>query len=201
MDGRTPKKSKFLSLFIFLTVFGSTSTQAAVVELSGMLSYGRAQFATGYNSIQRRYTADIAFKFTSVSSIEFEYTDSDTRVSYPTTVGNLIAQSTTANIRYHDRVYSGNWVQNLVSSKWLIQPYFKIGGGRMVRQYTEALPEFGYSSTTTENTVTGVAGLGIRIFLTKNMALKGEFSTYVPKFHFKSWKENELFSSGLSWLF
>jgi hypothetical protein len=41
----------------------------------------------------------------------------------------------------------------------------------------------------------------LRLFLTKNMAIKSEFKTYVPNFHYKQWKENQNTSFGLSWLF
>jgi len=203
MDGNT---RKYKILYIVVLLLGnlfqfSTTAFSAVIEVSGMMSYGRSRFADGYNSTQRRYTGSLEFKFTPVSSIQFEYTDSTTKVSYLTNVGTLLTYYTTEAITYDDKIYSANWVQNLVPSKWLVQPYFKIGGGKMTRKYSKEYPQFGLKESVTDNSVTGVAGLGLRIFITRSMALKGEFNTYVPNFHFKSWKENQLFSTGVSWVF
>lgn len=203
MDGRKPQKTIRFYLLAALAaqIFISTLSVAAIIETSFMANFDRAKFAGNYNTSQRRLTADLDFKFTAVSSIQIEYVDSVSKASYPTNVGTLLPHYTADNVTYQDRVYSVNWVQNLVPSKWVIQPYFKVGGGRMVRKYREELPEFNYVTTASENIVTGVGGLGLRIFLTKNMAIKGEFSTYVPKFHYKSWKDNEQVSYGISWTF
>jgi hypothetical protein len=116
-------------------------------------------------------------------------------------VGAMLPYYTQEATTYRDKIYSFNWVQNLVSSKWIIQPYVVFGGGKMSRKLIKEYPELGLKDTAEENVVTGTGGVGIRIFLTRNMALKGEFKAYVPKFHFAQWKENQLLSGGLSWLF
>jgi len=194
MDGRV---FRIFLLILFLPI----TADAAAVEISGMLAYSKADFADGYKSVQRRYTASIDFKFTSVSALQFEYTDSVTKVSYLTNVGSLLSYYTQEAITYRDKIYSFNWVQNLVPSKWILQPYFLIGGGRLVRRYSKEYPEFGLSTVVTQNKVTGVGGLGLRLFLTKKMAIKSEIKTYVPDFRFSKWKENQMLSVGLSWLF
>lgn len=203
MDGR----SKF-SLFTWwgwmvLLAMAPSFARAATVELSGLFAYGKSEFSDGYKSVQKRYTSSIAFKFTAVSAIEFEYTDSTTNVSYYTTVGTLLPTATKEEITYRDRIYSFNWVQNLVSTKWIIQPYVVIGGGRMTRKYTENFPDLTppYTRTVTQNVTSGTGGAGLRIFLTRSMALKTEVKTYVPSFRFSKWKENQLMSAGISWVF
>lgn len=195
MDGKT---IRFLGLLGALT---ACDAGAAVVEVSGMVAYSKANFADGYKSMQRRYTGSLDFKFTAVSALQFEYTDSVTKVSYLTNVGTLLPYYTTEAITYKDKIYSFNWVQNLVSSKWIIQPYVVFGGGRMTRKYSKEYPEFGLAERVTQNVTTGVGGAGLRLFLTRNMAVKGEAKTYVPDFRFSQWKENQMFSVGLSWLF
>jgi|GEM_PF-685097 len=196
MDGKTIRS---LALFLCLLVPGLA--KAATVEISGMLAISKSDFADGYKSEQRRYTGSMEFKFTSVSALEFEYTDSKTQTSFPTTLGTLLVRPTKQTISYRDQIYSFNWVQNLVSSKWIIQPYVVMGGGRMVRKATIALPEFNYSEDSTQNVTSGTAGVGIRIFLTKSLAFKAEMKTYVPNFEFKKYKENQMTSFGLSWMF
>jgi hypothetical protein len=175
--------------------------RAAQVELSGMVAYSKSNFNDGYDSMQRRYTGTVSFKFTQVSAIEFEYTDSVAKTSYLTNVGSQLKYYTRVAYTYRDKVYSMNWVQNLVPSKWIIQPYFLIGFGKMQRKATEEYPEIGYSASVTQNVSSGTGGGGLRIFLTKNMAIKFEARTYVPNFNFKKWKENQMTSAGISWLF
>ncbi len=196
MDGITIRSFLFLLASLF-----PLAANAAVVELSGMIALSKSEFADGYRSDTRRYTASIDFKFTSVSALEFEYMDSTTKTSFSTTLGNLLLRSTRQEVTYKDQVYSFNWVQNLVSSKWIIQPYIVFGGGRMVRHVKVDLPEYAYSESTVQNVTSGTAGAGLRIFLTKALAFKTEAKTYVPNFQFAKWKENQMISFGLSWLF
>ncbi len=192
-----------ISLALIAALFFLTPTlaAAAVIEISAMLAYSTSDFADGYKSTQRRYSGSMDFKFTPVSALQFEYMDSSTSISYNTTLGQVLTTPTREAITYLDKVYSFNWVQNLVPSKWIIQPYFVIGGGRLTRRYTDELPEFGFKQVTTQNVVTGTGGLGIRLFFTRSMAIKAEAKTYVPNFQFSKWKENQMLSVGLSWMF
>lgn len=191
-------------VFLLLCLFSYSERAQAVaaVELSGLVAYGKTELANeNYRSRQLRYTGTVSFKFTSVSALEFEYTESTTKYSYLTNIGTIFPHLTREDIVSKDKIYSFNWVQNLVSSRWLIQPYLVFGGGRMVRYYSQSFSEFGYSSSISQNVTSGTAGVGLRIFLTRNLAVKAEQKTYVPNFHFKSWKENQMLSIGLSWLF
>lgn len=196
MDGK-----KILIASMLALVFGLTEAKAAVIELSGMLAYGKTDFADGYKSTQRRYTGSIDFKFTPVSALQFEYTDSRTDVSYPVNIGAYLPYMVVEQSNYKDKIYSFNWVQNLVPSAWIIQPYIVFGGGKMKRTFTRSYPELRLSQTLVQDVTNGTGGVGIRIFFTKRMAIKGEVKTYVPDFRFSKWKENQLFSTGLSLVF
>ncbi len=198
MDGKTVR---FLALFLCSLVFSPGVAKAGTVEISGMLALSNSDFSDGYKSETRRYTGSIDFKFTAVSALEVEYTDSTTNQEFPTTLGGRLLKPTTEKISYRDQVYSFNWVQNLVSSKWILQPYVVFGGGRMVRKAQISLPEYSYAEDSTQNVTSGTAGVGLRVFLTKSLALKAEMRTYVPNFEFKKYKENQMTSVGLSWMF
>ncbi len=203
MDGKNVRHfCRLFALAWFITsAMALPLASAAVIEVSGMLAYSTSDFNDGYHSLQRRYTGQIDFKFTAVSALEFEYTDSTTKVSYNTDLGGLLKNPTRQASTYHDQIYSFNWVQNLVSSKWILQPYFVIGGGRMTRKHSVELPHFAYRAESTQNVTTGTGGLGLRLFLTKSMAIKAEAKTYVPSFQFSKWKENQMLSVGLSLAF
>lgn len=196
MDG---KKILLSCFFLHFLLVGEA--KAALVEISTLFSYGKVDFADGYKSTQRSYTGSIDFKFTQVSALELEYTDRTTKVSYPTNIGGNIAYYVQETTTYKDKIYSFNWVQNLVSSKWIIQPYFVVGGGKMKRLLRREYPELGLSQDVVQNVTSGTGGFGIRLFLTKNMAIKSEAKTYVPKFQFSKYKENQQYSVGLSWVF
>lgn len=190
-----------LKILILGLILSWQSANAAVIELSGLMSYGKTDFADGYKSTQKSYTGSVDFKFTQVSSLQFEYTNRVTKVSYPVNVGINLPYYLSEATTYKDKIYSFNWVQNLVPSKWIIQPYFLIGGGKMRRELTREYPELGLKQTVIQHVTTGTGGVGLRLFMTKNMAIKGEMKTYVPKFSFSRWKENQQYSIGLSWVF
>jgi hypothetical protein len=198
MDGK-----KILAFVFVLLGWAPLEAQARrpMVELSSTVAYSKSNFTDGYKSTMRRHTGAVDFKFTPVSAIQFEYTQSITKISHPTNVGGQLPYFTQEATSYKDRIYSFNWVQNLVPSQWIVQPYFVLGGGKMRRILTREYPEFAVSQTVVQNVTTGTAGLGTRIFLTKRMAIKGEAKTYVPRFRFSKWKESQQFSVGLSWVF
>jgi hypothetical protein len=200
MDGKPAGIARRLIALALLTLAFAPRAHAAVVEISAMASYSTSKFNTDVTSVSRRYTGSVDLKFTAVSAIEFEYTDELSEYSFPSDLG-LLASPTKEQESYKDTIYSLNWVQNLISAKYILQPYFVIGGGRMTRKVTMSLPEFGYGQTTTQKVFTGTGGVGVRLFLTKSMALKGELKTYVPNFQFSKWRDNEAFSAGLSWAF
>jgi hypothetical protein len=201
MDGKTRFLIRASALLFCLLGIAPAAASAAVIELSGMVALSSSNLGEGYTTKQRRYTGSIDFKFTPVSAIEFEYTDSLTENTFPTDLDGRLAANTRENTSYKDIIFSVNWVQNLVSSKWILQPYVVIGGGRLQRKYTMSLPEFGFEQKLTQNVTTGTGGLGLRIFLTRSMALKSEIKTYVPNFQFGKWKDNQMLSIGLSWAF
>ena len=196
----SPRAKGWLLLALISAALLPRAAFAAQVEISGLVSYNNADFGGGFTSLERRYTGTVDFKFTPVSALEFEYTQSFSQYTSPNTDG-LVSFSTRQITSYDDTIYSVNWVQNLVSSKWLLQPYFVIGGGRLVRRYSQAYPDLGVTETISENVFTGTGGLGLRLFLTRSMAIKGEAKTYVPNFQFSKWKQNEALSVGLSWTF
>lgn len=202
-----PTKSLFKIAVFFFALMASFSADcwSAALELSGMLSYSKTEIPDSehYRSEQRRYTGTVGFKFTAVSELEFEYTYATTKTSYQTNIGINLPQYTTEAITSVDKIYSFNWVQNLVPSRWVAQPYFVIGGGKMFRTYTREYPAFGsdYTLSIQQNVVSGTGGLGLRIFLTRNLAIKAEMKTYVPKFQFSKWKQSQVQSVGLSWSF
>ena len=63
MEGKT-----ILTLFTLIWLTVAQPSQAAIIELSAMFDYNKGDFADGYKSTTRRYSGQVDFKFTSVSS-------------------------------------------------------------------------------------------------------------------------------------
>lgn len=189
-------------LWFWLAALGLVTGDTAfggAIETSVMGSYARSRLSDGYNSVQRRYAGSMDFKFTQISAIQLEYSHTTTKISYKTTLNGILSYYTNYAVTYDDVVYSVNWIQNLVPAKYLIQPYFKVGVGRMNRTQKEEY--LGITDSVGQKVITGVGGLGLRVFLTRSMALKGEFVSYMPDARISTWKENQMFSGGLSWVF
>lgn len=192
--------------FLFVAVlflFTSTANARPAVEISSMFSYGKSELGGGAFTQQTRYSFSFALRFTKVSAIEVSYLRSKTKNFSPDVLDSLVSDVIDQTLTYDDTVYSANWVQNILPSKWILQPYLKVGAGRLIRKqrvdYTGILS--GESKETIQESVTGVVGAGVRLFLLKNMALKGEFISYMPKFRLSTWKDSQLFTAGFSWLF
>jgi hypothetical protein len=197
---------KFLPLarsliFICGLLSMASDSQAGALEISGTIAYGKANLGKNAYSRQNRYSAEIAWRFTKVSAFEASYMRSRTKISQPISLDFLLFQTINQAVTYDDQVISLSWVQNLVPSSFIVQPYFKVGGGRLFRRQTVEYSALFSKQVVSQKSDTGVGGLGLRIFLTKNMALKGEVVTYVPKFRFSTWKDSQMFSVGLSWIF
>ena len=195
-----PKFSLLWMAIACLLSFPS-ATFAGALEISGTIAYGKANLGGNAYSRQNRYSGEIAWRFTKVSALEASYMRSRTKISQPINLDFLLFQTIHQAVTYDDHVMSLSWVQNLVPANFIVQPYFKIGGGRLLRRQTVEYSALFSKQEVTQKSDTGVAGVGLRIFLTKNMAIKGEVVTYVPKFRFSTWKDSQMFSVGLSWVF
>lgn len=179
-----------------------TIAPAGVFEISGTVAYSTSNLNSLSYSRQNRYSAELAWRFTQVSAIEISYMRSRTKIAQTIPLQSMLYPSITQTVLYDDHVYSASWVQNLVPATWILQPYFKIGGGRLNRkQKVDYSVPLIPNQEANQKVDTGVAGFGARLFLTKSMALKGEFVTYVPKYRFSKWKDAQMFSVGLSWIF
>src|SRR3989344_803971 len=200
MDG-IRKSGMALAAFLAMMIAGPV--HAAVFELSGAVAYGKANLGPNASSRQNRYTAEFAWRFTKVSAIELSFMRTRSKMSQTVALNSVLVPTLTQALTYDDDVYSASCVQNLVPANFIIQPYFKVGGGRLIRKQKAE-----YSNQTiienqeiSQRVETGVGGVGCRLFLTKSMALKGELVTYVPRFQFSKWKDSQMFSVGLSWIF
>lgn len=182
---------KFGSTIALMTmILGASQAQAGVVELSAGFFYNRTNYSAADYSWSKRLGFSIGYYFTESSQIEFAYQDMVERMF----VTNY--QDTT----FHDRVYSFNWVQSILGKQTRFQPYVKAGLGQLNRDGSGTYAGGG-APPARYDAVTGVIGLGFKLYFTQTFALRTEATSYLAKGSLASWKDNIAASVGLSLLF
>lgn len=185
MHGRVWLAALFLS-FTSLPALAADGT----FEFSVGLSYSKSNYTEQNYNWNRRYGVSIGYHFTERSGIEFSFQDSVER----TYIANY--QDTTFN----DRVYGLSWVQALTGKSAPIQPYFKLGAGQLNRDASGSYAN-GAAPTTRVDSLTGILGVGFRLYLIKGFALRGEVTSYLQGARISTWKDNLSASVGLSLFF
>lgn len=178
-------------LFSVLLCLISTEVQAVGLwEMSLGFSYSRKNYsASDYNST-RRWGASIGYMFMNRSEIEF---------AYQNVVDRRFIKDYEDTVSY-DQVYSVNWVQNIFGKEAPVQPYFKVGVGQINRKNTGTYAN-GYVPPREIDVVTVVLGTGLRIFLTRSLAIRGEATSYLTGGNISTWKDNVSTTIGASLYF
>lgn len=206
MDGCRLVKCQVLAFTLFAFLLGSPAhakkgESRGIFEISALIAYSQSKFDEKTYSRQNRYTGEFAWHFTSVSAIEFSYSRSYTKIAQTVTTSSLLFPTITESVTYDDTVYGASWVQGLLPADFLLMPYFKVGAGRMVRKQKVEYSALVNTQEFSQKADTGVAGAGVKITLTKSFSVKGELVSYMPNFKLSTWRDSEMFSVGLSWMF
>lgn len=159
-------------------------------EISAMGSYSKTSYSSYSYSTTRRYTATIGINITSVTEIEASYTYTDT----------FLNQDPYQTSKTNEQILGLSLIQSLFPKKWFVQPYLKAGAAQYNRRQTGTLrgiptvPSYSKSPS-------ALLGGGLRIFFTKNFALRSELVTYLPDFHMSQAKDNFSIQVGFSFHF
>jgi hypothetical protein len=163
---------------------------AGVIEASSGFSYNKTTYGDSSYTWTRRWSASLAYYFTEISSIELAYQDAYSRNKI------LGIEDTT----FHDKIYSVNWVQHLTPRDFPVQPYFKLGIGQLNRDSTGNYATGG-TPPQREDSVTGILGAGLKIYITKGFGLRGEGTTYLTGGRISTWRDNISATAGISFYF
>lgn len=183
---------KHLKLVLSLIVFycGITA-QAGMFELGGSYSWSRSNYNAGSFNRTRSYGLSLGYYFTQDSELQFSYSDSKTDTYVPS------VQDTS----YHDRVYSLNMIYYLFDDKDPFRPFFRIGVGQLNRDATGSYPSSGYSAPGRLDQVSVIGGIGFKLKLTSQIALKSEATSYLTGGSIGSWQDNLSYSVGGAFYF
>ncbi len=155
------------------------------VSLGG--SYSRSNYSDTDYEWTRRLSASIGYHFNDISEIEISYQDTMSRT-------HILNYADTTSF---DKVYSANWVQAFSGRNFPLQPYLKVGVGQLNREVQSS-----YSSSPVTgvkmDSVTGVAGAGLRVFLGKNFAIRSEVTSYLAGGSIRNWNKDLGVTVGLS---
>ncbi len=166
------------------------AAEAGPFEISLGFNYNRTNYSAGNYTWSRRYGASVAYHFWSTSSLEWSYALAVER----TVISGL--QDTTFN----DQIYSLNWVQGLSTRDAILQPYVKGGLGQLNRDATGTYSG-GVSPPPFMDSLTGIVGAGLKLFLTKEFGFRFEGTSYIQNAELRTWKDNLGFTFGTTYYF
>lgn len=175
---------RFITLILFL---GSTSALAGAWEFSLGVSFNRTQYTDTNYASTRRWGTSVGYHFTDRSEVELSFTDSVDKT-------RIVGYEDTT---FHDRIYALNWVQTLVGKDAPIQPYVKGGVGQLNRD-AEGTYANGIAPASRVDSVTVIAGGGLRLYLTQNFAIRTEVTSYMQGGAVRKWKDNIAATFGIS---
>ncbi len=164
---------------------------AGSIELSAGFSYSRSNFNDQDYSWTRRLGGSIGFNLSEQTQIELSFQDIVDRTKIEFFEDTV----------FHDRIYSANWVQALTGRSTPIQPYFKLGIGQLNRDATGVYQGGLTRPPTQVDSLTGILGAGMRVFFTRQLALRVEGTSYLTGGNIGSWRENFSVNFGLSFVF
>lgn len=158
-----------------------------VFEFSLGFSYSKSNYTDDNYSWNRRYGASIGYHFSERSGVEFSFQDSLER----TYIANY--QDTT----FKDQIYGLSWIQAVTGRSAPLQPYFKLGVGQLNRDASGSYAN-GAAPAARVDSLTGILGLGLRVYLSRGFALRGEITTYLQGARIATWKDNLSATAGIS---
>jgi hypothetical protein len=184
-------KLGFICAIVALS-FAATTTPvfAGTFEFSGGLSYSKSTFSDDSYEWNRRWGLSVGYYFFTVSEVELSFQDVTTRTK-------ITGYQDTP---FHDQIFSINWVQTCAPKDFPVQPYLKLGVGQLNRDAQGsyaggAAPPLGLGQ------ITVVLGVGLRVSITKHVALRGEGTSYLVGGSLKSWADNFGLTFGASFYY
>lgn len=194
-----PKNIKWIKTGVFalvgcalLWLVHPKQAAAGYFEISAGASFNRSNYGEGSYEWNRRWSGSFGYHFTQRSEVELSFSDSVTRTNIPG------YQNTTL----HDQTYSAAWIQSLLGSAALVDPYLKAGIGQLNRVASGTYDSYGGAAADSQTgSLTQILGVGVRIGLTKRFGIRGEANTYITGFRLSTWQDNVYLTTGLSFYF
>ncbi len=184
------KSRVFLTIAAAALWLAPSTARSGAIELSLGGSFNRSNYTSTSYAWTRRLGFSLGYHLTELSEIEIAFQDVIDRTylqGYEDTT-------------FHDQIYSANWVQSLTGKESFLQPYLKGGVGQLNRK-ASGWYAIGATPPSEVNSLTGIVGAGLRLYLTRNFAIRSEATTYLTGGALGTWKDNYALQFGVSWMF
>ena len=162
---------------------------AGPIEVSLGFSFSQTHYSEESFTWTRKWGASLGYYLTELTEIEIafqEIVDRNKIVGYEDTT-------------FNDKIYSANWIQSLTKT-FPIQPYVKAGLGQLNRDATGTY-YFGSAPPSRVDSVTGIIGAGLKIYVTRNFGIRAEATAYLTGGSIRTWKDNTSTTIGVSGYF
>lgn len=178
-----------LSGMVLSLLCGAPQSQANF-EASFGFSFNKTNYGEGNYNWTRRYGLNLGYNLTELTQIEAAYQNVRDRTKIEG------YEDTT----FDDEIFSLNWLQTLMPKSSPVQPFTKLGIGQLNR---EASGNYvgGSSPPRIVDSVTGILGAGVRVYLTRTFAIRTECTSYLQGGQIRKWKDNIGVTFGISALF
>lgn len=174
------------------SAYGAPSSQSSnYFELAAGFYFNKTTYDPTDYTWCRRWTASFGYHFWGASELELSFQDALNRTMI---VGN---EDTT----FHDQIYSLDWVQGFAPKDAFLQPYAKAGIGQLNRNAYGYYYALGTSPPLVQDSITAIAGLGLRVRITDRFGLRAEATSYLTGPAISTWKDNISGTAGLSFYF
>ena len=177
--------------FCALALAFSGVANAGYFEVSSGFSFNRTDYGSGNYNWTRHWGANLGYHFWDTSEIELSFADSFDR----TMIANYEDTS------FHDRTYSVNWVQAFAGRESILQPFVKAGIGQLNRDASGMYYAVGMQPPASLDSVTVIAGAGIKVRLNHSFSLRGDATTYLTGGAISTWRDNVSVTAGVSFYF
>jgi hypothetical protein len=177
-------------LMMAILAFAGTA-EAGVFELGGSYAWSRSNYNGGSFTWSRTYGASLGYYITQDSEIQFSYSDTTTN----TFVKEV--QDTT----YRDRVYSLNILYHLFDDRSAFRPFFRLGVGQLNRDATGSYNGGLFAPPGRLDQVSVIGGLGFKMKVSQQLALKAEATSYLTGGSIGSWQDNLTLNVGGAFYF
>lgn len=184
------KQLSFALITFILSLFGAARTLANPIEFTVEASYSRQKYDATSFTWNRRWAASIGYTILNMTEIELSYQKIDSQTVY----------GTYQNVSYHDNVYSLDIVQALLPRSYFFQPYARIGIGQLNRN-AEGVFANGTAPPAILDSITGVIGLGTKIFLSRRFAIRIQATSYLSGGDISTWSQNISTNLGVTFVF
>lgn len=184
------KQISFALISFILSLLSVSRSLANPIEITLEASYSRQKYDAVSFTWNRRWAASFGYTLFNMTEIELSYQKIDSQTVY----------GTFQNVSYHDNIYSLDLVQAILPQSYFFQPFIRVGLGQLNRTAEGAFAN-GTVPPAILDSITGVIGVGTKIYLSRRFAIRIQATSYLSGGDITTWSQNISTNLGLTVVF